>query len=90
MTRIVHDNFPVERLPDDLRRALGNSTHVRLTIDDLEDDKILLAELDATLQRASEDVHNGRTCSADEVLNHLKIPRQTAVKRANAVLPVFV
>ncbi len=83
MSRIIHDHYPVERLPDDLRRTLGNTTHVRLTIDDLEDDKILLAELDATLQRASEDVRNGRVYSVDEVLDHLKLPRQAAVKRAS-------
>lgn len=68
MTRIVHPHFPVEKLPEDLRRALGNATHVRLTVEDKEADDRVLAELDGTLKRASDDIKAGRFFTADEVL----------------------
>ena len=68
MTRIVHPHFPVERLPQELRAALGNATHVRLTVEDKEADEKLLAELDETLRRASADIKAGRFFTAEEVL----------------------
>jgi predicted transcriptional regulator len=68
MTRIVHPHFPVEKLPEDLRKALGNATHVRLIVEDKEADERLLAELDETLRQASEDIKAGRFFTAEEVL----------------------
>jgi hypothetical protein len=31
--RIVHDDYPVERLPEDLRAGLGAVTRVRVTVE---------------------------------------------------------
>jgi predicted transcriptional regulator len=67
MTRIVHDNFPVERLPLELRNALGDATHVRLTVEDKEADRRLQAEIDAAIARGLADIEAGRVHSMDEI-----------------------
>jgi hypothetical protein len=79
MTRIVHPHFPVDKLPDELRAALGNATHVHLTVEDKEADERMLAELDETLVRASADIRAGRHFTAAEVLASLdeEIPLET-------------
>ncbi len=44
MTKIVDEHFPVTDLPERLRLALGNATHVKLTIEDREADEALRRE----------------------------------------------
>ena len=82
MTRIVHDNFPVERLPQELRAAFDGMTHVRLTIEDRETDAALLAEFDAAIQRGLDDVAAGRVHSVEEVREHFRA--KSAARRAAA------
>lgn len=67
MSRIVHPHFPVERLPAEFRDMLGNSTHVRLTIEDTADDEAMLRELDAMLDEAKRDIDAGNGVTLDEV-----------------------
>jgi predicted transcriptional regulator len=81
MSRIVHPSFPVERLPEEFRAALGNSTHVRLTIEDIADDEALLSELEAMLDQGMQDIEAGRTFTYDEVQRSLN-GRFTSAKAA--------
>jgi bifunctional DNA-binding transcriptional regulator/antitoxin component of YhaV-PrlF toxin-antitoxin module len=83
MTRIVHENFPVERLPDELRKALGDATHVRLTVEDKAADETELAKLDAVLAAASAEVRAGRGLTAEKVREHIRARRSAGMKRAS-------
>jgi hypothetical protein len=67
MTRIVHPHFPVEKLPQELRAALGNATHVRLTVEDKEAEERMLADIDAALDRGLSDIAAGRVHTAEEI-----------------------
>jgi predicted transcriptional regulator len=71
MTRIVHNNYPVDRLPEDLQLALGNATHVRLTVEDKEAERRMMAELNAAIDEGIADVEAGRVHSFEEVMDFL-------------------
>jgi hypothetical protein len=71
MTRIIHENYPVERLPEDLRLALGNATHVRLTVEDKEAERRMMAELNAAIDEGRADVAAGRVHSFEDVMDFL-------------------
>jgi hypothetical protein len=72
MTRIVHPHFPVEKLPEELRASFKDQSHVRLVIDDKQEDAALLAEFDAKIQEGLDDIETGRVHSAEEVRRLLK------------------
>jgi predicted transcriptional regulator len=67
MTRIVHPHFPVEKLPDELRTAFGNATHVHLTVRDKDAEERLKAEMNAGIDRGLADIAAGRVHSAEEI-----------------------
>jgi hypothetical protein len=67
MTRIVHPHFPVEKLPEELRAAFGNATHVHLTVKDREAEERLKLEIDAAIDRGLADVVAGRVHTAEEI-----------------------
>jgi len=67
MTRIVHPHFPVEKLPDELRSAFGNATHVHLTVKDPEAEQRLRDEINAALDRGLADIAAGRVHTAEEI-----------------------
>jgi predicted transcriptional regulator len=67
MTRIVHPHFPVEKLPDDLRAAFGNATHVHLTVTDKDAESQLKAEINAAIDRGLADIAAGRVHTADDI-----------------------
>lgn len=67
MTRIVHPHFPVEKLPDELRAAFGNATHVHLTVRDKEAEERLKVEINAALDRGLADVAAGRVHTAEDI-----------------------
>jgi predicted transcriptional regulator len=67
MTRIIHPHYPVEKLPDELRAAFGNATHVHLTVKDKVAEERLLAEIDAALDRGLADFAAGRVHTAEEI-----------------------
>jgi predicted transcriptional regulator len=67
MTRIVHPHFPVEKLPDELRAAFGNATHVHLTVRDRDAEEQLKAEINAALDRGMADIAAGRVHTAEEI-----------------------
>ena len=71
MTRITHENYPVERLPEDLRLALGNATHVRLTVEDKDAERRLMAELSAAIDEGRSDAAAGRVHSFEDVMEFL-------------------
>jgi hypothetical protein len=73
MTRIVRDQFPVDRLPDELRAGLGDATHVRITVEDKAADADLLADLDAKLHKAMADIDAGMGLSAEQVKASLRV-----------------
>jgi len=67
MTRIVHPHFPVEKLPEELRTAFGNATHVHLTVRDKEAEQRLQSEINAAIDRGLADVAAGRVHTIDEI-----------------------
>jgi predicted transcriptional regulator len=67
MTRIVHPHFPVEKLPEDMKRAFGDASHVRLTVEDTVAEEKLRAKINAAIDRGLADVAAGRTHSMEEV-----------------------
>jgi hypothetical protein len=73
MNKIIKHHYPVEKLPEDLRAGLGDTTHVRITVilEDEAEDQALLAALDAKLDKARADIAAGRGMSFDEVRANL-------------------
>jgi hypothetical protein len=67
MTRIVHPHYPVDKLPEELRAAFGNATHVHLTVKDKAAEEQLLAKIDAALDRGLADIAAGRVHTAEEI-----------------------
>jgi predicted transcriptional regulator len=67
MTRIAHPHFPVEKLPDELRAAFGNATHVHLTVKDKDAEARLKAEINAALDRGLADIAAGRVHTSEEI-----------------------
>lgn len=72
MTRIVREHYPVDRLPPDLRSGLGNTTHVRIVVEDRMADEALLQDLDAKLHKAMTEIDAGRGLTLDQVKADLK------------------
>lgn len=58
MNKIVRQHYPVERLPEDLRAAVGEATSVRLTLEANESSSTSCTQ--AALERARDLVRTGR------------------------------
>jgi predicted transcriptional regulator len=86
MTRIVHPHFPVEKLPDELRSAFGNATHVHLTVRDNEAEEQLKAEINAAVDRGLADIAAGRVHTAEEIEAWLTCEEEQADERLLAEL----
>jgi predicted transcriptional regulator len=84
MTRIVHDRFPVERLPEELRRALGDLSHVRLTVEDEGEEDRMRAAINAAIDRGLADIAAGRVRSLEEVQAEMEALFPLPGKRASA------
>ena len=71
MNRIVRDHYPASRLPEDLRRELGDATSVRLTI---ELDEPPYDQAVAVLERARQLRETGRvtTVTSAEAVNRIR------------------
>jgi predicted transcriptional regulator len=67
MTRIVHPHFPVEKLPEELKRALGDVSHVRLTVEDTVSQDKMREKINAAIDMGLADVAAGRVSSVEDV-----------------------
>jgi predicted transcriptional regulator len=72
MTKIVDEHFPVADLPERLRLALGNATHVKLTIEDRAADEALLKEFRDEVAKGFESIEAGRYFTVEQVRARMK------------------
>jgi predicted transcriptional regulator len=72
MTRIVDEHFPVADLPERIRLALGNATHVKLTIEDRAADEALRRDFMEAVSKGFEAIEAGRFFTVDQVRARMK------------------
>lgn len=72
MTRIVDEHFAVADLPERLRLALGNATHVKLTIEDGATDEALRREFMDEVAKGMKQLDDGKGIPIDQVREGLK------------------
>lgn len=67
MTKIIDDHFPVADLPERLRLALGNATHVKLTIEDRAADEALRREFMDEVSKGFSSIEASRSSPIEDV-----------------------
>lgn len=68
----LHNSYPIESLPEEIRPDLPSGTHVRVLIEPAMSDDEVLAEFEREIQQGLDDLDAGRSYSVEEVLAHLE------------------
>lgn len=71
MKFVLHDRYPIEKLPEDIRPSLPSGTHVRVLIEPAMSSDEVLAELDRELAKGVASLDAGLSYTAEEVLARL-------------------
>lgn len=73
MKIVLHNRYPVESLPDDIRPDESEAgTHVRVVIEPAMSDEEVLAEFEREIQKGLDDLDAGRSYTAEEVLARIE------------------
>jgi predicted transcriptional regulator len=72
MNRIVREHYPVSDLPEDLRGTFGKSSHVRIVVEEVQDDAARLAAFDREIATGVADLDAGRIVTVDAVRSCLQ------------------
>ena len=71
MKFVLHDRYPIEDLPENIRPSLPDGTHVRVLIEPGMSDEEALAELDCELAKGIKSLDEGRGIPIEEVEQRL-------------------
>jgi predicted transcriptional regulator len=78
MRRFVCEDYPVDRLPRDLHPLLPTGRRVRVVIEDAITDAELRQELDREIGKGLKSLDEGRSYTAEEVLDWIEARSEKA------------